>query len=141
MPAGDMAASALSSGGSNSTQVKLDLELDAPSNSTSTEIDASRYGPALAAALASFADLPLDRVEVGLRNGSAAGGAEHRNNKNKGKRNNSGNSTAESGKCGARSKKPKRMRKNGACSSFVAVSRVFLRVAEGSLPTDQSAMP
>lgn len=136
-----MAASALSSG-SNSTQVRLELELDVPSSSSSnsTEVvesgDATRYGPALAAGLASFADLPLDRVEVGLRNGSAAGGVEHGNKKdNKGNKgnssgNNSGNnssSVAESGKCGARSqsKKPKRMRKNGACSSFVAVSFFF----------------
>lgn len=73
-----------------------------------------RYAPAMAAALARFADLPADRVTVGLArgNGSSSSG------------NSSSNGNSMAGKCGARAKKPKQARKNGACSRFEATLRL-----------------
>ena len=138
VPAGEMApASTLTgeNGTSSSSEVRLEFEVEAPLpptpspragkktkaiNSThetepETEIDdddgsdgSLRYAPALGAALARFADLPRDRVAIGLATGSSSS---------------NGNST---GKCGARSqsKRVKRTRKRGTCSSFEATMRL-----------------
>jgi hypothetical protein len=136
VPAGDMAASALSglNGTASSSEVRLEFEVEAPlrptlppqagkktkrknateGNNSESETDdgdddgsdgSPRYAPALGAALARFTDLPRDRVTIGLAKGL--------NNST----NNNNNST---GKCGlrSRSKRAKRERKEGACSSF-----------------------
>ena len=150
MPAGDATAPASALSGANGTssfsEVRLEFEVEAPvlppkktpppsslpspgnkggkktraRNSTDesgsetenkTDDDdgsdgSPRYAPALGAALACFADLPRDRVTIGLSN-----------------RRSNGNIT---GKCGARSqsKKSKKARKQGACSSFEATMRL-----------------
>ena len=145
MPAGDTApASALAEANgtsSSSSEVRLEFEVEAPlppappspprgggkkakaNNSTDesasetepepeTDDDGGsdgspRYAPALGAALARFEDLPRDRVAIGLARGINGSSSN-------------GNSPA--GKCGARSqsKKAKKARKRGACSSFEA---------------------
>ena len=148
VPAGDTAPASSLAGAngtsSSSSEVRLEFEVEAPlpptpppppkggknakaknstdESETETEPETDddggsdgspRYAPALGAALARFADLPRDRVAIGLARGSTNGSTNG----------STGNST---GKCGARrhSKKAKKARKRGACSSFEATMKL-----------------